>query len=111
LTDLDAVRRLAAALPEVEEGTRYGTPAWIVRKRFFARLREDGETLVVRVDRGERQLLMSAEPEVFFITDHYRNYDLVLVRLAAIDDQELREVLTDSWRMVAPKRLVAALDA
>ena len=111
MADIETVRRLALALPEVEEGTSYGTPAWKVRKKSFARLREDGETLVVHVDLGEKEMLMAAEPEVFFETPHYHGYALVLVRLAAIEEDELAEVLEDSWRRKAPKRLVAARDA
>jgi hypothetical protein len=110
MADVETVRRIALALPEAEEGTAYGTPAWRVRKKLFARMREDGVNLVVKTDPGEREILMSAEPEVFHITDHYAPYPAyVLVRLAAIDAGELREVLTDSWRTVAPKRLAAQL--
>lgn len=104
---LDTVRDLALALPGVEEGNSYGTPAFRVHKKFFARMREDGETLVVRVDLDEREVLMEANPEVFFVTDHYRGYPLILVRLPAVDPDQLRELLEDSWRRIAPKKLVA----
>jgi hypothetical protein len=110
LATADDVRRLALALPDASEKPCYGTPGFYVRKKLFARIREDGETLVVRVDIGERELLMGAEPDVFFITDHYRDWPSVLVRLAAIGEDELREVLTDSWLRQAPKRLAATLD-
>ena len=89
----------------------YGTPGFYVRGHLFARIRSDDETLVVKADMGERELLMGAEPDVFFITDHYRDWPYVLVRIPAVEPDELLEVLTDSWRMVAPKRLVAAFDA
>ncbi|MEA2332273.1 MAG: hypothetical protein QOH58_2411 [Thermoleophilaceae bacterium] len=110
MADVAALRRLALALPEAEEGTAYGTPAWRVRKKMFARLRDDGQHLVVTVDRGERELLMGAEPAVFFITDHYRPYHYMLVRLGAIPEDELAEVLEDSWRRAAPTRLVKERD-
>jgi hypothetical protein len=110
MADPATLGRIAMALPEAEEGTAYGTPAWRVRGKLFARLREDRETVAVRVERGERELLMGAEPDVFFITDHYRNYAWMLVRLAAIPDDELAEVIEDSWRRAAPKRLVAERD-
>jgi hypothetical protein len=103
-----AVRRLALALPQVEEGISYGTPAFRVKGKLMARLREDGETLVLKLDMGERDLLMQANPTTFFTTDHYRNYPSVLVRLAKVDASELRELLWDSWRFCAPKRLAAA---
>ncbi len=105
------VLEMARRLPEVEEGTSYGTPALRVRGRFFARLREDGETLVVKMNIFERQYLMDADPEVFFITDHYRDYPSVLVRLPLVQPAQLAERLEDAWRIAAPKRLAAAFDA
>jgi hypothetical protein len=105
------VLELARRLPEVEEGTSYATPALRVRGRFFARLREDGETLVVKMNLFERQYLVDADPEVFFITDHYRDYPSVLVRLPAVQPAQLAERLEDAWRIAAPKRLAAAFDA
>jgi len=110
MADIESVRRLALALPEVEEGTWFGTAAWKVRGKSFARVKEDGETLVVLVDPGEKEMLMAAEPQIFFETPHYHGYPSVLVRLPAIEDDELAEVLEDSWRRKAPKRLVAARD-
>jgi hypothetical protein len=106
----DDVRRLALALPETSEKPCYGTPGFYVRKKLFARIRNDAETVMVKVDMGERELLLAAEPETFFITDHYRDWPSVLVRLSAIDAEELREVLTDSWLIAAPKRLAATLE-
>jgi hypothetical protein len=111
MATLDDVRRLALSLPETAERPCYGTPGFYVRKHLFARIRSDEESVVVKVDMGERELLMGAEPDVFFVTDHYREYGYVLVRVEAIEEDELLEVLTDSWRMVAPKRLLAAFDA
>jgi hypothetical protein len=111
MATVDDVRRLALGLPETSEKPCYGTPGFYVRKHLFARIRSDDETVVVKVDMGERELLIGAEPEIFFVTDHYLNYGYVLVRIDAIEEDELLEVLTDSWRMVAPKRLLAAFDA
>jgi len=98
----------AASLPEVEESTSYETAALKVRGKLFARLREDGETLVVRVG-DEREALVLAAPDTFFVTPHYEKYPWVLVRLAAIRDAELRDVLTAGWLLQAPKRAAAAL--
>lgn len=106
----DTVRKLGLALPGVEEGTSYGTPALRVAGKFFVRLREDGETLVVKVGDDERDLLMAADPATFFITDHYRGYPTVLVRLANVPSDVLRDVLEDAWRRLAPKKVVAAHD-
>ena len=103
----DDARRLLLALPGVEEGPCYGTPGWRVKKRFLARLKEDGETLVVKVGDEERDILMAADPEVFFLTPHYFGYPTVLIRLPKIGKELLREVLERAWRRIAPKRLPA----
>ncbi|MFI5010839.1 MAG: MmcQ/YjbR family DNA-binding protein [Hyphomicrobiales bacterium] len=102
----DDVREMALALPGIEEGTSYGTPALKVGKRLLARLKEDGETLVLRLGFDEREMLMEAEPQTFFITDHYRAYPSVLVRLAHVHPPTLRRLIEQAWREAAPKRLV-----
>ncbi len=107
----ETVRRIALALPGVEEGTAYGTPAFRVRGKFLARLWEDGEVLVVKVGHDAREVRLAANPGTFFITDHYRGYPAVLVRLAAVEPAALAELLEEAWRYSAPKRLVAAHDA
>lgn len=107
----DTVRELARELPGVEESTSYGTPALKVRGKLFIRLKEDGETIVLRTDSFERAHLLQTGPETFFITDHYRDSRWVLVRLPAVAHGQLRELLEDAWRRVAPKRLLAAYDA
>jgi hypothetical protein len=110
MADADTARRLAEALPGVEEGTSYGTPSWKVRGKFFARLRDDDTVLVAKVEKGEKRLLLEAEPDVFFETPHYQGYGYMLVRLANIDDDELSEVVEDAWRLAAPKTLVKERD-
>jgi hypothetical protein len=100
-------RRLALALPGVVEGTRYGTPAFRIAGRFFFRLREDGESLALKIDFDTREALLQASPRAFFLTDHYRGYPAMCVHLSAVRLPELKAVLEESWRFVAPKRLVA----
>jgi hypothetical protein len=101
----DTVCELARDLPGVEIGTAYGTPALRVRKKVMARLREDGETLAIRMEFGDREFHLQTNPEVFYITDHYAGYPMILVRLAKVDREELRELVHGAWRMIAPKRL------
>jgi hypothetical protein len=101
-------RRLLLALPGVEEGPCYGTPGWRVKKRFLARLKEDGETLVVKVGDEERDILLAADPDVFFLTPHYYGYPTVLIRLPKIRRRLLGEVLQRAWRRVAPTKLSRA---
>jgi hypothetical protein len=103
----ETVRQIAKALPGVEEGTSYGTPACKVRGKLFARLHQDSVSLVVRIDFAEREVLLAADSETFYITDHYLNYPWILVRLAQVREDQLSELLKQAWRLVAPKRLVA----
>ena len=105
-----AVRRIALALPGVEEGTSYGTPAFRVRGKFMARLREDNESLAIKCGFDERDFRLRADPATFFVTDHYRGYPTVLVRLQHVSPAVLRDVLEHTWRCNAPKRLIQRLD-
>jgi hypothetical protein len=99
-------------LPEVEEGTWFRTPCLRVRKKSFCRMKEDGETLVVRVvDLEDKDALLRSDPEVFFTTPHYDGYAYVLVRLERVDLAQLVELIEDAWRLSAPKRVLAAYDA
>jgi len=102
------VRRIALSLPEVEERPWYGTPGWRVRGRSFARTRDHGEVLVAFVaDEEDKAALIAGDPEKYFTTPHYDGWAVVLVRLAAVGERELRELLVDAWRVRAPKRLLA----
>ncbi len=105
------VRRAARDLADVEEGSSYGTPALRVRGRLFARLREDGDSLVLRVDFDSRDAMLQSQPRIFYITDHYRDYPAVLVRLSAVRILQLRELLADSWCYMAPKARLAKRSA
>ncbi|MFE3447926.1 MmcQ/YjbR family DNA-binding protein [Nonomuraea sp. NPDC059194] len=105
----DDVRRIALGLPETTERPMYGTPAFYVKARWFARIREEGDVLVLPVASEEhRQELIAADPGVFFTLPHYDGYAAVLVRFAAVGVEELAELLTDAWRLRAPKRVLAA---
>jgi hypothetical protein len=108
----DDVVAIGLALPGVEVATSYGTPALRVKARFMCRLRTDPDALVLRVtDLGEREALLQGQPEAFFTTPHYDGYPAVLVRLEAVDLDELAELIEEAWRIRAPKRLVAEYDA
>jgi hypothetical protein len=108
---LARVRKVAVALPEVEEGTSYGTAAFKVKGKLLARMKEDGTTLVVRVALELKEALIADDPDVFFTTSHYDGYPAVLVRLEKIDARGLARVMDEAWRFVAPKTLVKARDA
>ena len=107
----ETVRQVALALPGVEEGTSYGTPAWKVKGKLFARQHQDGESLVISVDFDQREMLMAEQPETFYITDHYLNYPWILVRLTKVRADQLPDLLRQSWRRAAPRRLAATVDS
>ncbi len=106
----EQVRLVALALPKAEDGTSYGTPAFKVGGKLFARLHQDGESLVVKIDPGERTMRMKVDPETFYITDHYLNYPWILVRISIVDPGDLRELLEEAWRLTAPRKLVSQYD-
>lgn len=106
----EEVGRIACALPGVEAATSYGTPAYKVKKALLVRLKEDGDSIVLFRSLDEKEFLLEAAPEVFFQTDHYRGYPALLARLETLGEDELRRILTDTWRAKAPKSLVKQLD-
>lgn len=68
------------------------------------------EALVIRTDHHERAALIAEDPSTFAVTPHYETYPGVLVRLTTVPGDQLRELLIEAWRIVAPKRLVRELD-
>jgi hypothetical protein len=103
----DDVRRIALSLPECHERPSYGTPGFRVADRLFARLRDDGESLVVWVaDEGEKRALVASEPEKYFTTPHYDGHPSVLVRCSVVSEGELTELLAEAWRLRAPVRVL-----
>lgn len=102
---------LASHLPGIEESTSYGTPALKVRKRLVARLKEDGETVVIPTESiDEKAFLIATEPAVYYETPHYAGWPTVLVRLPVVTDGRLRDMLEAAWRRAAPARLVREYD-
>lgn len=78
-----AFRKFAAAtrgLPDVVEGTSYGYPSFMVRKKFLCRVK-DADTVVVMCPQEEKEMLMAAAPEIYFETDHYKGWPAILVRI------------------------------
>ena len=94
----EGVRKIALQLEQVEEATSYGTPAFKVRGALIARWRPDIDALVVRMGFEERAELMAADPETYFITDHYLNYEWILVKLSRVEPAAMRDLLMGAWR-------------
>ncbi len=94
----DAVRRLGLALPGVEEGTSYGCPALKVKGKAFVCLHREEDKIVLNVPFDQREELMAADPETYFITDHYRDYPCVLVSLAKVHPDAVPGLLKMAYR-------------
>ena len=108
----DELRKIALAWPEVEDGTSYGTPALKVRRKMLARLKEDGDSLVVPdVPIDERAMLVESQPKIFYFTDHYADYPIVLIRLSKAKRAIVEPFLRRRWRGLASKTARAAFDA
>ena len=119
MADADDVRRLALALPHVVEIDSDGFDFRVADKGFVWSYpeRSPGKKRVIRTDvavlfvgdEAEKQALLLGEPDVFFTTPGYDGWSLVMLRLEAVNDKRLAELVTDAWRMRAPDDLVAAL--
>ena len=102
------VERVGLALPRVEASTRYdGSPVLKLGGCFMAGLARhpsaEPDTLVVRSEFEDRDLLLQDAPETYYLTDYYRPYSLVLVRLSRVDRDALRDLLSVSWRLTSLK--------
>ena len=107
----DDVRKIALLWPEVEDGTSYGTPALKVRKKLLARLKEDGDSLVMPgIPFEERDILVEGQPRVFYFTDHYRDYPMALIRLSKARRATVEPLLRRQWRALASKKAVRDFD-
>jgi hypothetical protein len=98
------VRNIGRSLPEVEEGTAYGTPALKLRGKLLACVAShssaEPNTLAVRIDFATRDELIEAEPEIYYLKDHYVDYACVLVRMSRIREDALRDLLGMAWKFV-----------
>lgn len=92
---------IASSIGNVERSTSYGTAAIKVGGKLVARLKEDGDSLVVGTTYEERAEMMAAEPEIYYITDHYLNAPWVLVRLSRVHPDALRDLLGRSLRLAS----------
>ena len=120
MADADDVRRLALALPGVEEVDSDGFDFRVGGKGFVWSYpeRRPGQPRLIRTDiavlfvgdEAEKQALLLGEPAAFFTTPGYDGWPLVMLRLAEVDVERLAELVTDAWRMRAPEELASVLD-
>jgi hypothetical protein len=104
----DVVRRIGLTLPEVEAGSKYdGSPVLRLRGCLLAGLAThqsaEPDSLVVRAEPGNRDLLIADAPDTYYVTEYYQRHPIVLVRLGTVSEDALRELLRISWRLTEPK--------
>jgi hypothetical protein len=102
------VRAVGLTFPDVEAVIRYdGSPVLKARGCFMAGLAThesaEPDTLLVRIGFDERPYLLEDAPDTYYVTDYYRKYPVVLVRLGAVDADALRDLLSGSWRLTIAK--------
>lgn len=99
--------QLGLELPEVEEGQWYRTPSLQVHGKSFVRLKEDGTSVVFLLETLDEQAhLLRTQPEVYFITEHYRGWPAILARLSKLKMAECRKRLSEGYRLKAPRKLL-----
>ena len=106
--DFNTVRELARALPGAEEETMHGSPALKVRGKLLACLpvnkQAEPDSFAVRIDFDQRAALLAEAPDVYYVTDHYVSYPIVLVRMSRINRDALRDLLKVGWRFVTARK-------
>ena len=100
----NTVRRLGLKLPDVKESTSYGAPALKVNGKLFVRLHQDLDKIVVKMPFDRREEMMTADPQTYFITDHYRDYPWILVSLSKVREDALPDLLKIAYREASPAK-------
>ena len=111
MVSADEVRRIALSLPEAEERETWGHPTFRVRGKLFAGMAADGHNAGFKASKLDQEALVAGNPTTFSVAAYGGRYGWVEVQLATADPDELREMIIESWRLTAPKRLVAVYDA
>ena len=111
--NFDDVRQMAFAFPGVEEHFSFGNPTLKVGKRFLACIAKiDKDTLCLKIpDQREREYLLATKPEIYYMTEHYANFECLLIRMPVADREEVRSLIEQAWRAYAPKRILASYQA
>lgn len=109
MVTVEDVRRIALTLPRSYEAIVRDRVKFRVGQIVYIALSRDETTMGFAYPKEERDALVAAEPDKFFPPDRVdERYHWVQVRLDAIDEEELREIVVEAWRMVVPKKVSAA---
>lgn len=110
MSSAEEFRRFALALPEAEERETWGHPTFRIRDKMFAALSDDGASASVKATKDEQKALLAEEPEIFSFPAYVGRHGWVGIDVTRIDADHLRELITEAWRLTAPKRLVKTHD-
>jgi hypothetical protein len=104
------IRAIALSLPEAEERETWETATFRVRNRIFAMFSEHEREIWIKATHDEQRALVEMDPEAFFVPPYVGPSGWVGARIARVEREEVRELLTEAWRMTAPRRLVRGFD-
>ena len=107
----DDLRKIALSLPSAQERETWGRPTFRVRDKIFVMMAEDGSGVSVKATRDEQSALIAEDPETFSYPAYVGRHGWVGVDVERIGLDHLRELVTEAWRMTAPKRVVKDFDA
>ncbi|TXH75638.1 MAG: MmcQ/YjbR family DNA-binding protein [Lysobacteraceae bacterium] len=97
----DIFVKMALAIPGVGESTSYGTCALKVKGKLMARLKEDGQSVVLRTSWEAREQRLALYPEVFYLTGHYRSHPWILMRLNTASSSLAKPAIIHAWQQCA----------
>lgn len=107
-----AARRIALSFPGAHEKMSYGSPAVFIARKLFTQVGSHKREAIMLLTETleERDHLLAADPDIFFITDHFKNYKGLLAHIGKLDAKTFRALLERRWRAIAPKKLVKELE-
>jgi hypothetical protein len=104
------LRRIALSLPEAEEIETWETATFRVRRKIFAMFSDRERDAWVKSTSEDQAALVEMHPDMFFVPPYVGPKGWIGLRVAKVGSQEASELVTEAWRMTAPKRVVAAFD-
>ena len=106
----DTLRKIALSLPDTEERETWGDATFRVRDKIFVVMRTDGKRASIKATRDEQQALVAENPGAYYLPEYVAQHGWVGVRIPKARTDEVRELVTEAWRMTATKRAVRAFD-